>query len=49
MCEAKIREIVERTGYALLDKITWKTKFYLFINEKYSPSVKCPVYEMSCQ
>ena len=35
----------KKTRYDLLDKITWVKQIYL-IHEKYSLSMKCPVYMM---
>ncbi len=36
----------KKTRYDLLDKITWVKQIYL-LHEKYSLSMKCPVYEMT--
>jgi len=48
---SKNQRAVERTGYYILDKITWKKTIYLSMKNILCPwnvlSMKCPIYEMS--
>ena len=45
--KVKIRVIVERTRFDCSGKITLKNKIF-FIYEKYSLSMICPIFELSC-